>query len=144
MRPPFLWAIVGLSDHVGFGRDAPYPDSKRRRNDTRQGDVALSWILLIISGLLECCWAVALKSSDGFTKPLPSLTFLITLIASMGLLAVAAKELPIGTAYAVWVGIGAMGTALVGIFWLGETASAARLLCLAGLAFSLIGLKLTA
>lgn len=104
----------------------------------------MSWILLIISGLLECCWAVALKQSEGFSKPVPSLVFLVTLVASMGLLATAAKELPIGTAYAVWVGIGAMGTALVGILWLDEAASAARLLCLAGMAVSLIGLKLTA
>lgn len=103
----------------------------------------MSWILLVVSGLLECAWAIGLKYSDGFTKPGPSIFTLITLAASMGLLALAARELPIGTAYAVWVGIGAMGTALLGICLLGEPASAPRLACLAGLALSLIGLKLT-
>lgn len=104
----------------------------------------MSWILLLISGLLECCWAIALKSSEGFSKPLPSVVFLLALGASMGLLALASRELPIGTAYAVWVGIGALGTALVGIIWMGESAGPARLICLAGLAISLVGLKLTA
>lgn len=103
----------------------------------------MAWTFLIISGLLECAWAIALKQSDGFTKLGPSVFFLITLTASMSLLALAARELPIGTAYAVWVGIGAMGTALIGIAMLGESASPARLACLAGMAISLIGLKAT-
>ena len=104
----------------------------------------MSWILLVLSGLLECAWAIGLKYSEGFTRPGPSLFTLITLAASMALLALAARELPIGTAYAVWVGIGATGTALLGIALLGEPASLARMLCLGGLVASLIGLKLTA
>ena len=103
----------------------------------------MSWLILIISGLLECAWAVGLKASQGFTRLGPSLFTLVTLTASMGLLAYAARELPIGTAYAVWVGIGALGTALLGILLFDEPASGPRLLCLAGLAASLIGLKLT-
>ena len=103
----------------------------------------MAWTFLIISGLLECAWAVALKQSEGFSKLGPSIFFLITLAASMSLLALAARDLPIGTAYAVWVGIGAMGTALIGITMLGESANPARLVCLAGMAISLIGLKAT-
>lgn len=103
----------------------------------------MAWTLLIISGLLECAWAIGLKYSDGFSKLGPSLFTLVTLALSMGLLSLAARELPIGTAYAVWVGIGAMGTALLGILMLGESASPARLACLVGLGVSLIGLKVT-
>jgi quaternary ammonium compound-resistance protein SugE len=106
--------------------------------------VAVSWTLLIISGLLECAWAIGLKYTEGFTKLWPSVFTLTTLAASMALLAIATKELPIGTAYAVWVGIGATGTALLGILLLNEPATVPRLLCLAGLVLSLIGLKLTA
>lgn len=104
----------------------------------------MSWTLLVISGLLECAWAIGLKYTDGFTKLWPSVFTLTTLAASMALLAIAAKELPIGTAYAVWVGIGATGTALLGILLLHEPATVPRMLCLAGLVLSLIGLKLTA
>ena len=104
----------------------------------------MSWTLLLISGLLECAWAIGLKYTDGFTKLWPSVFTLTTLAASMALLAIAAKELPIGTAYAVWVGIGATGTALLGILLLHEPATVPRMLCLAGLVLSLIGLKLTA
>lgn len=103
----------------------------------------MSWTLLILSGLLECAWAIGLKYSEGFTRLGPSLFTLASLAASMGLLALAARELPIGTAYAVWVGIGATGTALLGIALLGEPVSLARMLCLGGLVASLIGLKLT-
>ena len=103
----------------------------------------MSWFFLIVSGLLECAWAIGLKYSEGFTRLGPSLFTLVTLAASMGLLALAARELPIGTAYAVWVGIGATGTALLGIALLDEPASLARMLCLAGLVASLIGLKMT-
>lgn len=103
----------------------------------------MSWILLVISGLLECAWAIGLKYSQGFTKLGPSIFTLITLAASMGLLALASRELPIGTAYAVWVGIGAIGTAILGIVMFGEPANAPRLICLGTLALSLVGLKLT-
>lgn len=103
----------------------------------------MSWIYLVISGLLECAWAVGLKYTEGFSRFWPSFFTLVAVVLSMGLLAQAARELPIGTAYAIWVGIGALGTALLGIVLFQEPASFPRLLSLAGLTLSLIGLKLT-
>lgn len=101
------------------------------------------WIPLVIAGLLEICWSVGLKYTDGFTRWLPSFFTLTTLAASMYLLAIAARGLPIGTAYAVWVGIGAVGAAVFGILLLGEPANPARLAFLALLVISIIGLKVT-
>ncbi len=105
--------------------------------------VTWSWIILFIAGLLEVCWAVGLKYSDGFTKLVPSVFTVVTLGLSMFLLAKACQVLPIGTAYGVWVGIGAMGTAILGIVLLNESASMARLFFLALLLVAIIGLKLT-
>lgn len=106
--------------------------------------MSTSWILLIIAGLLEVCWAIGLKYTEGFTRLWPSVFTLVTLALSMFLLAKASASLPIGTAYAVWVGIGALGAAVLGIFLFGESASAMRLLFLAMLLTSIIGLKMTA
>lgn len=105
--------------------------------------MAIAWVYLIFAGLLEVCWAIGLKYTEGFTKLWPSLFTLTTLAASMFLLAKAAQQLPIGTAYAIWVGIGALGAAVLGIFLFQESASVARLICLALLLVSIIGLKLT-
>lgn len=102
-----------------------------------------SWLMLIAAGLLEVCWASALKSTVGFTRLWPTLFFFTTLAASMFLLAAAVKQLPVGTAYAVWVGIGAVGTALVAIFLHGEPVTWTRLAFLVLLVVSIIGLKLT-
>jgi quaternary ammonium compound-resistance protein SugE len=102
------------------------------------------WLLLVIAGLLETCWAVGLKYTQGFTKPLPSLFVLVTLAASMHLLAKAAVELPIGTAYAVWVGIGAAGAAVFGILLLDEPVNPARVGFLLLLIVAIIGLKISA
>lgn len=104
----------------------------------------MAWLLLIVAGLLETGWAIGLKYSDGFTRPIPSLLTAIGLILSMLLLSLAARTLPIGTAYAVWVGIGAAGTAVLGIALLGEQVSAGRIFFLAMLIASLVGLKATA
>ncbi len=103
----------------------------------------MNWILLIIAGLLECCWAVGLKYTEGFTKPLISTLVVATIIASMGLLGVALRTLPVGTGYAVWVGIGVLGTAIAGILLFKEPASLGRILFLALLGVSIIGLKMT-
>jgi quaternary ammonium compound-resistance protein SugE len=103
-----------------------------------------AWITLIIAGLLEVCWAIGLKYTNGFTKLLPSAFTLTTLAGSMYLLARAARDLPIGTAYAVWVGIGSLGAAILGIILFNESVSAPRLLFLALLLSSIIGLKITA
>lgn len=105
--------------------------------------VTLSWILLAIAGLLEVCWAIGLKYTDGFTKLVPSIFTLTTLAASMYLLARAGQVLPIGTAYAVWVGIGALGAAILGIFLFNESTSPLRLVFLGLLLVSIIGLKMT-
>jgi quaternary ammonium compound-resistance protein SugE len=103
-----------------------------------------AWTWLVIAGLFETGWAIGLKYTDGFTRLVPSALTLSALAASMVLLARAARELPIGTAYAVWVGIGALGAAVLGIFLFGEPASAPRLGFLALLLVSIVGLKLTA
>ncbi len=104
----------------------------------------MAWILLIIAGMLEAGWAIGLKYTQGFTKPVPSVLTILGIIASMYLLAVAARTLPIGTAYAVWVGIGTFGTIVLGMTLLGEPANPMRLFFLALLMASIIGLKLTA
>lgn len=103
----------------------------------------MSWILLVVAGLLEVAWALGLKSTHGFTRPLPTLLTLSAIVASMGLLGVAARDLPIGTAYAVWVGIGALGAGLLGILLFGEPATPARLFFLGLLLVAIVGLKAT-
>jgi quaternary ammonium compound-resistance protein SugE len=102
-----------------------------------------AWIALIIAGLLEVCWAVGLKYTDGFRRPLPSVLVILTIAASMFLLAWAARTLPIGTAYAIWVGIGAFGAAILGIALFDEPLTLARLGFLALLLVAIAGLKIT-
>ena len=102
----------------------------------------MSWILLVVSGVLETVWAAALAQSRGFTRLVPSLVFGVALVLSMGGLALALRTIPIGTGYAVWVGIGAVGTAAYGMVALGEPASVARLLCLVAIVAGVVGLKL--
>jgi quaternary ammonium compound-resistance protein SugE len=105
--------------------------------------LSLPWIALIVAGLLEVCWAVGLKYTDGFRKPAASLFVIVTLAASMFLLAWAARTLPIGTAYAVWVGIGALGAAILGIMLFKEPVTAGRIAFLLLLVISIAGLKAT-
>jgi quaternary ammonium compound-resistance protein SugE len=105
--------------------------------------IAWSWIVLTVAGLLEVCWAIGMKYSEGFSKPLPSLFTLVTLALSMYLLARASQVLPIGTAYGVWVGIGALGASVLGIFLFNESANPARLFFIALLLIAIVGLKLT-
>ncbi|MEJ8278915.1 DMT family transporter [Pseudonocardia spirodelae] len=101
----------------------------------------MAWIYLVVSGVLETVWAAALSQSRGFSRLGPSLLFVGALALSMGGLALALRELPVGTAYAVWVGIGAVGTALYGMAVLGEPATTARLLCLLAIVGGVAGLK---
>lgn len=103
----------------------------------------MAWIILVIAGLLEIGWAIGLKYTEGFTRPVPSVLTAAAIVGSMVLLAKATQTLPIGTAYAVWVGIGAAGASILGIVLFHETASPARLLFLAMLVVSIIGLKMT-
>jgi len=103
----------------------------------------VAWILLVIAGLLEVAWAIGLKYTEGFTRPVPSVLTGAAIVGSMYLLSVAARTIPIGTAYAVWVGIGALGAAVLGVLLFKEPLSLARGLFLAMLLASIIGLKLT-
>lgn len=102
----------------------------------------MAWILLIIAGLTEIVWAIGLKEAHGFTELVPSIVTIIFLIVSFFLFAKAMKTIPIGTAYAIFTGIGAAGTAIIGIIWFGEEVSAGKLLFLFVLLFGIIGLKL--
>ncbi len=103
----------------------------------------MSWIVLFAAGLFEIGWAVGLKFTDGFTRLWPSLATAASMAVSLGLLAMALRTLPLGTAYAVWTGIGAVGTVIFGIAVLGETASPARLAFLAMIVAGIAGLKMT-
>ncbi|MGI5522780.1 quaternary ammonium compound efflux SMR transporter SugE [Micromonospora sp. CA-259024] len=102
----------------------------------------MAWLVLVISGLLETAWAIALDRSAGFSRLVPSVVFVVTLVLSMAGLSYALREIPVGTGYAVWVGIGAVGTALIGMLALGESASLPRILCLSLVVAGVIGLKI--
>ncbi len=104
----------------------------------------MAWFILVVAGLLEVCWAVGLKYTQGFTRLWPSVLTIGAIVASMYLLSVAARTLPIGTAYAVWVGIGAAGTAVLGLILFDEQASPWRLVFLLLLIVAVVGLRLTA
>lgn len=102
----------------------------------------MAWVLLGLAGLAEICWVIGLKYSDGFSKPWWSAFTLVTLAISMVLLGWAVKTLPIGTAYAVWTGIGAVGAALLGMTLFAESASTVRLACIGLIVVGIVGLKL--
>ena len=104
----------------------------------------MHWTLLFIAAGLEIVWAVGLKYVDGFTRPWPSVGVISAMAASMGLLALAARGLPIGTAYAVWTGIGAAGTAIAGMILFDESAAVGRIVCLVLIVAGVVGLKLFA
>ena len=103
---------------------------------------ATAWIVLIASGLFETVWAVGLKYTDGFTRPVPSVGVLAAMAVSVYGLSLAVRVLPVGTAYAVWTGIGAIGTALIGMAILGEPRTVARLACMTLIVAGILGLKL--
>ncbi|MGY6037265.1 quaternary ammonium compound efflux SMR transporter SugE [Aeromonas sp. AE23HZ002T15] len=102
----------------------------------------MPWLLLLLAGLFEVAWAIGLKYTDGFSRPLPTLLTLSAMGVSVFLLAMAVKQLPLGTAYAVWTGIGAVGTVLMGIWLFNEPATLARVLCLMLIIGGILGLKL--
>ena len=102
----------------------------------------MNWIILVLAGLFEIGWAIGLKYTDGFSKLWPTVWTLASMIVSLGLLGVAMKSVPVGTAYAVWVGVGAVGTAILGIVLLGEPANPGRLISLGLIVAGIIGLKL--
>lgn len=100
-----------------------------------------SWLILVIAGLCEVGWAIGLKYTEGFSRVGPSIATVAAMIISIGLLGIAMKELPVGTAYAAWTGIGAIGTVLLGIVLFGDSASPSRLICVALIMAGIIGLK---
>jgi quaternary ammonium compound-resistance protein SugE len=102
----------------------------------------MAWIILIVAGLFEVVWAFAMKQSDGFTRLTPTSVMVVAMIASVVLLALAMKSLPLGTAYAVWTGIGAVGAFVVGIVMLGEAATPLRVASATAILIGIVGLKL--
>ncbi len=102
----------------------------------------MAWVYLCIAGGFEVAWAIGLKYTDGWTKPGPSIYTVVTMIASFYFLSIAIKTLPIGTAYVVWTGIGAVGTAVLGMILFGESREIARLLCMMLIVSGIVGLKL--
>ena len=102
----------------------------------------MPWLLLVVAGLLEIGWALGLKYTKGFTELWPTIGTLAAMIASISLLGIAMRSLPVGTAYAVWTGIGAVGTVMLGILLFGESAGIARLACVALILAGIVGLKL--
>jgi len=102
----------------------------------------MAWTVLIIAGFFEVGWAIGLKYTDGFTRPWPTIGTVAAMLISLALLGVAMKSLPVGTSYAVWVGVGAVGTAILGIVLFGESANAGRLVSLALIVAGIVGLKL--
>lgn len=103
----------------------------------------MSWLILVIAGLFEIGWAIGLKYTQGFTRLWPTLGTVGAMVISVGLLGVAMRELPVGTAYAVWTGIGAVGTVILGIVLFGDPANAPRLVCVGLIVAGILGLKLT-
>ena len=104
----------------------------------------MAWAILFLAGLLEIGWAIGLKYTDGFTKPLPTVLTAASMVASVVLLGIAMRTLPLGTAYAIWTGIGTVGTVILGIFLFAEPATAVRLGCIALIVAGIAGLKMTA
>ena len=102
----------------------------------------MAWFILLIAGLCEIGWATGLKYSEGFTRLVPSVLTIVAMVVSIVLLGIALKTLPVGTGYAVWTGIGTVGTALLGIYLLGEPATAMRLACIGLIVTGILGLKL--
>jgi quaternary ammonium compound-resistance protein SugE len=103
----------------------------------------MAWVLLLVAGLFEVGWAIGLKYTEGFTRVWPSVFTLAAMTASVVLLGMAMKSLPVGTSYAIWVGVGAVGTAILGIVLFGESANAGRLVSLGLIVAGIVGLKLT-
>lgn len=105
-------------------------------------ETAMPWLLLFVAGLLETVWATGLKYTHGFTRPLPTIGTLVAMAASVWLLSIAMRKLPMGTAYAVWTGIGAVGAVMLGAVLFGEPLTFSRLLCVGLIVAGLVGLKL--
>lgn len=102
----------------------------------------MSWVYLFVAGLFEIGWAIGLKYTNGFTRLVPTLLTAVSMVISLGLLGLALKTLPVGTAYAIWTGVGAVGTAILGIYLLGDPATVGRIACIGLIVAGIVGLKL--
>src|SRR6476661_6261678 len=102
----------------------------------------MAWALLLVAGLCEVGWAVGLKYTDGFTRPVPTALVVVAMVASVWMLAIALRTIPVGTGYAVWTGVGAVGTAILGMVLFGEARDAARLACIGLIVAGIAGLKI--
>lgn len=102
----------------------------------------MAWVILVVAGLFEVGWAIGLKYTEGFTRPWPTVGTVLAMIVSLWLLGLAMKSLPVGTAYAIWVGVGAVGTVILGIVLFGDSANAGRLISIGLIVAGLVGLKL--
>ena len=153
--PALSWGVArdipaaALTDRGGWPPlDHPYEDDLGARVKTAGtpplciGVHPMYWLLLFLAGLLEVGWAIGLKYTEGFTRPIATFLTVASMIASMVLLGLAVRSLPLGTAYAVWTGIGTVGTALLGIWLFQEPATAARLACIGLILAGIVGLKL--
>ena len=127
-------------DPVGF---YPLRDDPELSRKCAWGKL-MAWAVLVIAGLFEVGWAIGLKYTDGFSRPWPTVGTVLAMLVSVALLGLAMRTLPVGTAYAVWTGIGAVGTVVLGIVLFGEPATAARLACVGLILAGIVGLKLTA
>ena len=102
----------------------------------------MTWLVLLVAGLFEIAWAIGLKYTEGFTRLWPTVATIGAMVVSLGLLGIAMRTIPVGTAYAVWTGIGTVGTVILGIFLFGESANALRLICVALILAGILGLKM--
>ena len=101
----------------------------------------MAWLLLLVAGLFEVGWAVGLKYTDGFTRPVPTTLVILAMAASVWMLAIALRTIPVGTGYAVWTGVGAVGTAILGMFLFNESREVARIVCIGLIVAGIVGLK---
>ena len=136
---PFAAGVAAAATDI----DRTTPAGRTSGSNVKQGRTTMAWLYLVFAGLLEIVWAVGLKYSEGFSKPLPSVVTGVALVASFWLLALALKQIPLGTGYAVWVGIGAVGAAVLGMVLFDESVSLARIGCMVLIVAGIAGLKLT-
>jgi quaternary ammonium compound-resistance protein SugE len=132
----------GVTFALAQGRPCGFPIIDEDDLISAKGDGAMPWLILTVAGLLEIGWAVGLKYTEGFTRLWPTVGTVASMLVSLGLLGLALRSLPVGTAYAVWTGIGTIGTALLGIALFGESTDPIRLACIGLILAGIVGLKL--
>jgi quaternary ammonium compound-resistance protein SugE len=143
IKPHLVIAEPFGQPHIAFRKDGlPFLSTSAAGTTLPEWRVVMAWSILFVAGLLEITWAIGLKYTEGFTRLVPSVVTLVAMAGSVVLLGLALKSLPVGTAYAVWTGIGAVGTATLGIILFGEPATALRLASIGLIVAGIVGLKL--